>query len=218
MRLLAHFSKCQPLIDAFLSVKDIHRITASQVFGVGEDQVTPEMRRSAKAVNFGIIYGISDYGLSEQLKISPKKAGEYIAKYFDAYPHVKEYMNSNVEFARKNGYVSTLLGRKRYIPEINSSNFNLRSFGERAAMNMPLQGTAADVIKIAMIKVANRIKKEGLRSRLILQVHDELIVDTAEDEVEEVKNILVEEMQSAVTLSVPLTVETECGTRWFDAK
>ncbi len=218
LRLLAHFSKCQPLIDAFLSGKDIHRITASQVFGVGEDQVTPEMRRSAKAVNFGIIYGISDYGLSEQLKISPKKAGEYIAKYFDAYPHVKEYMNSNVEFARKNGYVSTLLGRKRYIPEINSSNFNLRSFGERAAMNMPLQGTAADVIKIAMIKVANRIKKEGLRSRLILQVHDELIVDTAEDEVEEVKNILVEEMQSAVTLSVPLTVETECGTRWFDAK
>lgn len=218
LRLLAHFSKCQPLIDAFLSGKDIHRITASQVFGVGEDQVTPEMRRSAKAVNFGIIYGISDYGLSEQLKISPKKAGEYIAKYFDAYPHVKEYMNSNVEFARKNGYVSTLLGRKRYIPEINSSNFNLRSFGERAAMNMPLQGTAADVIKIAMIKVANRIKKEGLHSRLILQVHDELIVDTAEDEVEEVKNILVEEMQSAVTLSVPLTVETECGTRWFDAK
>lgn len=218
LRLLAHFSKCQPLIDAFLSGKDIHRITASQVFGVGEDQVTPEMRRSAKAVNFGIIYGISDYGLSEQLKISPKKAGEYIAKYFDAYPHVKEYMNSNVEFARKNGYVCTLLGRKRYIPEINSSNFNLRSFGERAAMNMPLQGTAADVIKIAMIKVANRIKKEGLRSRLILQVHDELIVDTAEDEVEEVKNILVEEMQSAVTLSVPLTVETECGTRWFDAK
>lgn len=218
LRLLAHFSKCQPLIDAFLSGKDIHRITASQVFGVGEDQVTTEMRRSAKAVNFGIIYGISDYGLSEQLKISPKKAGEYIAKYFDAYPHVKEYMNSNVEFARKNGYVSTLLGRKRYIPEINSSNFNLRSFGERAAMNMPLQGTAADVIKIAMIKVANRIKKEGLRSRLILQVHDELIVDTAEDEVEEVKNILVEEMQSAVTLSVPLTVETECGTRWFDAK
>ena len=218
LRLLAHFSKCQPLIDAFLSGKDIHRITASQVFGVSEDQVTPEMRRSAKAVNFGIIYGISDYGLSEQLKISPKKAGEYIAKYFDAYPHVKEYMNSNVEFARKNGYVSTLLGRKRYIPEINSSNFNLRSFGERAAMNMPLQGTAADVIKIAMIKVANRIKKEGLRSRLILQVHDELIVDTAEDEVEEVKNILVEEMQSAVTLSVPLTVETECGTRWFDAK
>ena len=218
LRLLAHFSKCQPLIDAFLSGKDIHRITASQVFGVGEDQVTPEMRRSAKAVNFGIIYGISDYGLSEQLKISPKKAGEYIAKYFEAYPNVKEYMNSNVEFARKNGYVSTLLGRKRYIPEINSSNFNLRSFGERAAMNMPLQGTAADVIKIAMIKVANRIKKEGLRSRLILQVHDELIVDTAEDEVEEVKNILVEEMQSAVTPSVPLTVETECGTRWFDAK
>ena len=218
LRLLAHFSKCQPLIDAFLSGKDIHRITASQVFGVGEDQVTPEMRRSAKAVNFGIIYGISDYGLSEQLKISQKKAGEYIAKYFEAYPNVKEYMNSNVEFARKNGYVSTLLGRKRYIPEINSSNFNLRSFGERAAMNMPLQGTAADVIKIAMIKVANRIKKEGLRSRLILQVHDELIVDTAEDEVEEVKNILVEEMQSAVTLSVPLTVETECGTRWFDAK
>ena len=218
LRLLAHFSDCRPLIDSFIAGKDIHRITASQVFGVDEKDVTPEMRRSAKAVNFGIIYGISDYGLSEQLKISPKKAGEYIKRYFEAYPRVKEYMNANVEFARKNGYVSTLLNRKRYIPEINSPNFNVRSFGERAAMNMPLQGTAADVIKIAMIKVDRRMRAEGLKSKLILQVHDELLVDTVKDEVEKVKTLLTEEMESAVKLKVPLTVETECGTRWFDAK
>ena len=218
LRLLAHFSGCEELINTFRNGGDIHRLTASQVFGVPETEVTPEMRRSAKAVNFGIIYGISDYGLSEQLKISAKKAGEYIKKYFDAYPHVKEYMESNVEFAKKHGYVQTLLGRKRYIPEINSSNYNLRTFGERAAMNMPLQGTAADIIKIAMIKVDNRIRREGLKSKLILQVHDELLVDTVFDEVETIKKILTEEMQSAADLSVPLTVETECGVRWFDAK
>ena len=218
LRLLAHFSGCKPLIDAFNDGEDIHALTASQVFGVPLSEVTKEMRQSAKAVNFGIIYGISDFGLSEQLKISPKRAGEYIKKYFEMYPSVKEYMDGNVEFARKNGYVSTLLGRKRYIPDINSANFNLRSFSERAAMNMPLQGTAADVIKIAMVNVAGRIKNEGLKSRLILQVHDELLVDTAADEVETVKKILTEEMEGAAKLSVPLKVETECGVRWFDAK
>ena len=218
LRLLAHFSGCEPLINAFKSGGDIHALTASQVFGVPLDSVTKEMRQSAKAVNFGIIYGISDYGLAEQLKISPKRAGEYIKKYFEMYPSVKEYMDKNVEFARKNGYVQTLLGRKRYIREINSPNFNLRSFGERAAMNMPLQGTAADIIKIAMIKVHKRFAEAALKSKLILQVHDELIVDAAPDEVDEVLKILKEEMQSAVILSVPLTVETECGDRWFDAK
>ena len=218
LRLLAHFSGCKPLIETFKSGGDIHALTASQVFGVPLSEVTKEMRQSAKAVNFGIIYGISDYGLAEQLKISPKRAGEYIRKYFEMYPSVKEYMDGNVRFARENGYVKTLLGRKRYIREINSSNFNLRSFGERAAMNMPLQGTAADIIKIAMIKVHSKFKENGLKSKLILQVHDELIVDAHPSEVETVLEILKNEMQSAVSLSVPLTVETECGERWFDAK
>ena len=188
------------------------------MFGVPLDSVTPEMRRNAKAVNFGIIYGISDFGLAKQLKISPKKAGEYIKKYFETYSSVKEYMDSNVAFAKEHGFVKTMLGRKRMIPEINSPNFNLRSFGERAAMNMPLQGTAADIIKIAMLGVAKRLKEEKLKSKLILQVHDELLVDTEAGEVEQVKKILKEEMEGAASLSVPLTVETECGDRWFDAK
>ena len=218
LRLLAHFSGCKPLIETFNNNGDIHALTASQVFDVPLNEVTKEMRQSAKAVNFGIIYGISDYGLAEQLKISPKKAGEYIKKYFEMYPSVKEYMDKNVAFARENGYVKTLLGRKRYIKEINSSNYNLRSFGERAAMNMPLQGTAADIIKIAMVKVADKMKEMNLKSKLILQVHDELIVDAHPDEVDTVLTILKEQMQSAVSLSVPLIVETECGKRWFDAK
>ena len=218
LRLLAHFSGCKPLIETFRNGGDIHALTASQVFGVPIDKVTKEMRQSAKAVNFGIIYGISDYGLAEQLKISPKKAGEYITKYFEMYPSVKEYMDKNVKFAKENGYVTTLLGRKRYIREINSPNFNMRSFGERAAMNMPLQGTAADIIKIAMIRVHDKFKTLQLKSKLILQVHDELIVDTHPDEVDVVLKTLRDEMQNAVTLSVPLTVETECGDRWYDAK
>lgn len=218
LRLLAHFSGCNQLIEAFNEGKDVHALTASQVFGVPLAEVTKDMRQSAKAVNFGIIYGISDFGLSEQLKISPKRAGEYIKKYFEMYPSVKEYMDKNVEFAKKNGYVTTLLGRKRYIREINSPNFNLRSFGERAAMNMPLQGTAADIIKIAMISVHSEMKKRGLKSKLILQVHDELIVDALAEEVGEVLEILKNKMENAVKLSVPLTVETECGDRWYDAK
>ena len=218
LRLLAHFSGCKPLIDAFTKGEDIHTLTASQVFGVKISEVTSQMRRSAKAVNFGIIYGISDFGLATQLKISNKKASEYISKYFEMYPSVKEYMDSNVTFARQNGYVKTLLGRKRYIREINSPNYNLRSFGERAAMNMPLQGTAADVIKIAMLNVANAIKAENLKSKLILQVHDELLIDTHPSEVEKVKEILKFQMENAVKLSVPLDVEVSCGERWFDAK
>ena len=218
LRLLAHFSECEPLVNAFNNGDDIHTLTASQVFDVPISEVTSQMRRSAKAVNFGIIYGISDFGLATQLKIANKKAGEYIKKYFEMYPKVKEYMDSNVAYAKENGYVKTLLGRKRYIREINSANYNLRSFGERAAMNMPLQGTAADVIKIAMIKVANKIKEKGLKSKLILQVHDELIVDTHPDEIEAIKELLQNEMQSAVKLSVPLDAEAKVGERWFDAK
>lgn len=218
LRLLAHFSGCKQLIEAFNEGGDVHALTASQVFGVPLAEVTKDMRQSAKAVNFGIIYGISDFGLSEQLKISPKQAGEYIKKYFEMYPSVKEYMDKNVEFAREHGYVTTMLGRKRYIREINSPNFNLRSFGERAAMNMPLQGTAADIIKIAMLSVHSEMKKRGLKSKLILQVHDELIVDACAEETDEVLAILKDKMENAVKLSVPLTVETECGDRWYDAK
>ena len=218
LRLLAHFSGCEPLIDAFNTGKDIHSLTASQVFGVPLNMVNSEMRRSAKAVNFGIIYGISDFGLAKQLKISPKRAGEYIKKYFEMYPSVKEYMDDNVKFAKEHGYVCTLLGRRRYIREINAANYNLRSFGERAAMNMPLQGTAADIIKLAMIKVYERIKRENIKSKLILQVHDELIIDTHPDEVDIVKEILLDEMNDVIKLKVPLIAETECGDRWFDAK
>lgn len=218
LRLLAHFSKSEELIKAYNEGKDIHSITASQVFSVPLEKVTSDMRRKAKAVNFGIIYGISEYGLSKNIKCSVKEASEYIKKYFESYPKVKEYMQQNVEFARKNGYVSTLLNRRRYIREINSPNYNLRSFGERASMNMPLQGSSADIIKIAMVKVYNRLKKECLDAKLILQVHDELIIDAKELDAEKASKILKEEMENAVTLSVPLTVECKTGKSWYDAK
>lgn len=218
LRLMAHFSGCKTLIEAYKEGKDIHSITASQVFGVPLSEVTPQMRRNAKAVNFGIIYGISDFGLSKSIGTSVKKAGEYIKAYFANYPEVKEYMDKNVEFAKQNGYVSTLLGRRRYIREINSSNYAVRSFGERAAMNMPLQGTSADIIKIAMINVYNRLKAENLQSKLILQIHDELIIDALESERQTVEKILKEEMENAVSLSVPLTVEVSVGKTWYEAK
>ena len=218
LRLLAHYSGCKPLISAFCANQDIHALTASQVFGVGIKEVTEAERRSAKAVNFGIIYGISDYGLSKNLKIPVKTAGEYIKRYFEEYPKVEEYMKANVEFAQKNGYICTAFGRKRFIPEINSSNYNMRSFGKRAAMNMPLQGTAADIIKIAMINVFNRLKREVPLAKLILQVHDELIVDCKKEDESAVAKILREEMEGAVKLSVPLTVSVSSGINWFNAK
>lgn len=218
LRLMAHFSGCKTLIEAYKEGKDIHSITASQVFGVPLEEVTPQMRRNAKAVNFGIIYGISDFGLSKSIGTSVNKAGEYIKAYFANYPEVKEYMDKNVEFAKQNGYVSTLLGRRRYIREINSPNYMVRSFGERAAMNMPLQGTSADIIKIAMINVYNRLKTEKLQSKLILQIHDELIIDAPESEKQVVGEILKEEMENAVSLSVPLTVEVSSGKTWYEAK
>lgn len=218
LRLLAAFSNCKSLIDAFISGKDIHAQTASKVFGVPLDEVSQKMRSSAKAVNFGIIYGISEYGLAKNLKIENYQAREYINSYFKEYPEVKEYMNSNVEFAKKTGYAKTLLKRKRYIKELLSSNFNLRQFGERVAMNMPLQGSSADIIKLAMLGVDRRLKEENLKSELILQVHDELIVDAFKDEEEQVIKILTEEMEGAVKLSVPLTVSVGVGKTWFDAK
>ncbi len=218
LRLLAHFSGCKELIEAYRTGMDIHALTASQVFGIPIDQVQPAQRREAKAVNFGIIYGISDFGLATNLNISTKQAGEYIRKYFDTYSDVKKYMDSNVRFARENGYVTTLLGRKRVIPEIKSSNYNIRSFGERAAMNMPLQGSSADIIKIAMINIFNRLKKEGFRSKLILQVHDELVIDALKEEKDAVSQILKIEMENAVRLSVPLVAEVHSGNNWYEAK
>lgn len=218
LRLLAHFSGCKELIEAYRENMDIHALTASQVFGVPLESVTPSQRRAAKAVNFGIIYGISEFGLASGLNISNKQAGEYIRKYFETYSDVKKYMDSNVAYAREHGYVTTLLGRKRVIPEIKSSNYNLRSFGERAAMNMPLQGSSADIIKIAMCNVFDRLKKEGLRSKMILQVHDELVIDAYESEREAVTEILRTEMENAVQLKVPLTVEVHSGRNWYEAK
>lgn len=218
LRLLAHFSGCNELITAYNTNTDVHAVTASQVFNVPVSQVTEKMRREAKAVNFGIIYGISSYGLSKSLDIPVKVAKEYIDKYFETYSEVKDYMNSNVEFAKEHGYVSTLTGRKRYIPEIKSPNFATRSFGERAAMNMPLQGSSADIIKIAMVNVVNVLKKANLKAKLILQVHDELILDCPENEVEIALEILKREMENAFKLKVPLTVDIHVGKNWYDAK
>lgn len=218
LRLLAHFSKCKELIEAYNSEQDIHAITASQVFNIPLEQVTSSMRREAKAVNFGIIYGISAFGLANDLHITAKKAKEYIEKYFERYSDVKKYMNSNVEKAMNDGYVETLLGRRRVINEIRSSNFNIRSFGERAAMNMPLQGSSADIIKIAMINVYNKLKEQKSEAKLVLQVHDELIIDCPESEAENVSFLLKEEMKNAVKLNVPLTVDVGIGKNWFEIK
>ncbi len=218
LRLLAHFSECKELVEAYRKDEDIHSVTASQVFGVDIKEVTPKMRRAAKAVNFGIIYGISEYGLAKNLKITNSTAKEYIEKYFETYSTVKDFMNKNVEFAKEHGYVSTLTGRKRVIPEIKSSNYNLRQFGERAAMNMPLQGSSADIIKIAMVNVDKALKKEGLKTKIILQVHDELVLEAPEAESNRAAEILKYEMEHAVELKVPLTVEVHVGKSWYEAK
>ena len=218
LRLLAHFSGCKELVEAYNNDEDVHAVTASQVFGVALNDVTSKMRRAAKAVNFGIIYGISEFGLSKNIGVDVKTAKEYIEKYFEHYSAVKEYMESNVEYARKNGYVATLTGRKRYIKEINSSNYNMRQFGERAAMNMPLQGSSADIIKIAMVNIHKALKEKGLKTKLILQVHDELVLDAPESEKEQAAQILQNEMENAVKLNVPLKVDVHCGKNWYEAK
>lgn len=218
LRLLAHFSGCKELVEAYNNDEDVHAVTASQVFGVALNDVTAKMRRAAKAVNFGIIYGISEFGLSKNIGVDVKTAKEYIEKYFEHYSAVKEYMESNVEFARKNGYVATLTGRKRYIKEINSSNYNMRQFGERAAMNMPLQGSSADIIKIAMVNIHKALKEKGLKTKLILQVHDELVLDAPESEKEQAAQILQYEMENAVKLNVLLKVDVHCGKNWYEAK
>jgi DNA polymerase-1 len=218
LRVLAHMSGDAALIAAYQADEDIHAITASQVFDVPLDQVDSTLRRKAKAVNFGIVYGISSFGLGQDLDISRKEAEGYIEKYFATYGKVKEFLDRTVEDAKKNGYTVTMFGRRRPIPELASSNFMTRSFGERAAMNAPVQGTAADIIKIAMVRVNRRLKEEHLQSKLVLQIHDELIIETKKEEVEIVQKILVQEMMHAADLAVPLLVDANVGDSWYDAK
>ncbi|SFB17217.1 MULTISPECIES: DNA polymerase I [unclassified Bacillus (in: firmicutes)] len=218
LRVLAHIADDEKLIQAFKEDADIHTKTAMEVFHVSADEVTSNMRRHAKAVNFGIVYGISDFGLSQSLGISRKEAGLFIDRYLKSYPGVKEYMDDIIQVAKQKGFVSTLLQRRRYIPEINSRNFNLRGFAERTAMNTPIQGSAADIIKKAMIDMAERLKESGLKTRLLLQVHDELIFEAPEEEVEMLKNLVPEVMENAVELKVPLKVDYSYGPTWFDAK
>ena len=218
LRVLAHLSGDERLIEAYRSAQDIHAITASQVFHIPLDEVTPLQRRNAKAVNFGIVYGISAFGLSEDLSISRKEALEYINRYFETYPQVKSYLDNLVKEAKETGYAVTMFGRRRPVPELKSGNFMQRSFGERVAMNSPIQGTAADIIKIAMIRVDKRLREEGLRSRLILQVHDELLIETATEEESAVKKLLAEEMTGAAKLKVELEIDMHDGKNWFEAK
>lgn len=218
LRVLAHIADDKNMIDAFLQETDIHTITASQVFGMPPEMVTPIMRSRAKAVNFGIVYGIGAFSLSKDIGVTMKEASNYINSYLDHYSGVKEYMSKSVQQAKDTGFARTIFGRRRYLPELTSSNYNLRSFGERVAMNMPIQGTAADIIKISMIRVENRLKEENLKSRLILQVHDELIVEAPEDEAEKVKAILKEEMEAAVSMKVPIIADAASGKTWYDAK
>ena len=199
------------------SGEDIHRITASQVFGVPQSEVTPQMRRSAKAVNFGIVYGISPFSLSQDIGVTVAQAKEYMEKYFQHYSGVRAYMDGVVARAKADGYVTTLFARRRWVPELKSSNFNTRSFGERVALNAPIQGTAADVIKAAMIRVRDRLLAQGLKGRLVLQVHDELIVECPQEEAEAVQRLVKEEMEAVVSLPVPLVADTAAGKSWADA-
>lgn len=218
LRILAHCSGDDMLINAYRQAQDIHRITASQVFHVPFDEVTDLQRRNAKAVNFGIVYGISSFGLSQDLSISRKEAAEYIEQYFLTYPGIKTFLDNTVASAREHGYVETLFGRRRPMPELKSSNYMQRSFGERVAMNAPIQGTAADIIKMAMIGVSRRLKEKQMKSRLVLQVHDELLIETYIPELEQVEEILKEEMERAADLKVPLLVDMHTGNNWYEAK
>ena len=218
LRVLAHMSDDERLIEAYKQEQDIHKITASEVFHTPLDEVTNAQRSNAKAVNFGIVYGISSFSLGQDLNITKKEADVYIKKYFETYPRVKEFLDNLVEEGKKNGYVTSLFNRRRPIPELSSSNFMQRSFGERVAMNSPIQGTAADIIKIAMIRTNQKLKDLKLKSRLLLQIHDELLIETHKDEIEQVATILKEEMQGAATLHVPLEVEVKQGNNWYEAK
>lgn len=218
LRLLAHMAGDEKMIESFRAGEDIHAHTAAQVFGLPQEQVTPELRRRAKAVNFGIVYGISGFSLAQDIGVSRKEASEYMEKYLETFSGVRDYMARIKAQAKADGYVATLMGRRRWLPELKSSNFNLRAFGERVALNMPIQGTAADVMKLAMIRVAARLKAEGLQAQLILQVHDELIVECPQDEEAKVKEILTQEMEGAGNFSVPLIADANAGHSWAEAK
>ncbi|OIJ11016.1 DNA polymerase I [Anaerobacillus arseniciselenatis] len=218
LRVLAHIANDDNLIEAFNKDMDVHTKTAMDVFHVEKEEVTDTMRRSAKAVNFGIVYGISDYGLSQNLGITRKEAGNFIDRYLESFPGVKDYMDQIVQEAREKGYVTTLLNRRRFLPEITSRNFNLRSFAERTAMNTPIQGTAADIIKKAMVNMSERIEKEGMQAKLLLQVHDELIFEAPKEELDKLKQIVPEVMEEAIELKVPLKVDFSYGSSWYDAK
>mgnify|MGYP000993584378 FL=1 len=218
LRVLAHISKDPKLMDAFYNNEDIHTKTASEVFGVPKEEVTPLMRSRAKAVNFGIVYGISDYGLSRDLDISRKEAKEYIDNYLNNYNMVEKYMDDIIKIGKEKGYVETILKRRRYIPELKSKNYNVRSFGERVAMNTPIQGSAADIIKVAMVRVYEELNKRNLKSKLILQVHDELIIETHKDEEKEVEKLMKDIMENAVNLDIPLKVELKAGENWYETK
>ena len=218
LRLLACIAGDEAMQQAFLSGTDIHTVTASQVFHVPVDQVTHQMRSNAKAVNFGIVYGISPFSLSQDIGVAQWEAKEYIESYFQTYPGVRRHMTEVVEQAKADGYVETLYHRRRALPELKSSNFNMRSFGERVALNMPIQGTAADIMKLAMVAVWKRLKAEGLEARLVLQVHDELIVEGPQAEAEQVQRLLTEEMEGVAHLAVPLTAEAHWGKNWLEAK
>ena len=217
LRILASMSGDETLIQAYQNNQDIHATTASQVFHVPFDEVTPELRRNAKAVNFGIVYGISAFGLSQDLGISKKEAGEYIDRYFEVYPKIKEFLEQCVADAKENGYTITAFGRRRPIPELSASNFMQRQFGERVAMNAPIQGTAADIIKIAMIRVHDRLLEEKMESRILLQVHDELLIEAKEEEKDKVMEILGEEMTKAADFAVTLEIDTQLGNNWYEA-
>jgi len=218
LRILAHITGDENMIAAFKNDEDIHTSTASKVFNVPVSQITPAIRAKAKAVNFGIVYGIGDFSLAKDLGITRKEARRYIDEYLDKYPNVKKYMHDIVEDGKENGFVKTLFNRRRYLPELKSKNFTIRSFGERVALNTPIQGSAADIIKIAMVNVYKKLKEGNFRSRLILQVHDELIIETHIDEEQEVARILKESMENAAKLSVPLKADVKRGHNWYEAK
>lgn len=219
LRVLAHISGDEHMRQAFMDGEDIHAATARRVFGLPEEQpLTHEHRRQAKAVNFGIVYGISDYGLSQNLNISRKSAKQFIDRYFEKYPGVSTFMHDIVKEARQNGYVSTLFHRRRYLPDLHSSNFNIRSFAERTAINSPIQGTAADIIKIAMVTLQKALDSEQLEARLLLQVHDELILEAPKHEMERLSQLVPEVMEQAIQLAVPLKVDYESGNNWYELK
>ena len=217
LRVLAHISGDENMCEAFNNGEDIHKQAASRVFGIPMDKVTKEQRSNAKAVNFGIVYGISEYGLGMQLGIPQKKAKMYIEQYLEKYEGIKTYMESISEKAKEKGYVETLYHRRRYVPELQSNNFMVRNFGKRVAMNTPIQGTAADIMKIAMIKVMNEIKEKNMKSKIVLQVHDEIMIEAPKEEANQVKEILKRNMENVIKLKVPLVVDVTQATDWYDA-